>query len=215
MIGSVRLRLRLAFRQPGIPAPVGASELPEVPELEFVAYAEDGRLSGRIRMDGTRLSDMLNDHDEYLLEGVLAERIPDGGTMVVPEILVRREELLLVRATGPRGNKELRTRTIPRGMVLETGPYLVTGNIHASAGIDPLLSFRRRRAMVPLTDASIEYRGVDGPIREYVDAIVVNRDLVDWVRVAEPGAVVPDRADLVSAGMRRPTVSRRMRRPTL
>lgn len=208
MIGSarLRLRLRLVLHQPGNAAPVDVSELPEVPELEFVAYAEDGRLSGRIRMDGTRLSDMLNNHDEYLLEGVLAERIHDAGTMVVREILVKREELLLVHAAGPRGDQELRIRTIPRGMTLEIGPYRVTGNIHTSAGIDPLLSFRHRRAMVPLTDASIEYRGVDGPVREEVDTIIVNRNLVDWVRVAEPGAVTLNRAGRVSAGMRRPTL---------
>lgn len=206
MIGSVGNRLRLVFRQPGVPAPRLDALVPDVPELEFVAYAEDGRLSGRIRMDGARLSDMLNAHDEYLLEGVLAERIPEGGTMVVSEIVVSRDELLLVHATGPRGDHGLRTRTIARAMAIQMGPYLVTGDVHAGAGIDPLLFFRRRRPMVPLTNASIQYITANGPVHEYVDAIVVNRDLVDWVRVAEPGAVARDQGDLAAGRLGRRTI---------
>ena len=205
MIGNVQRRLRLVLRQPGASAPAATPATPEVPEVEFVAYVENGRLSGRIRMDGARLSDMLNDHDEFLLEAVLAERIPDGGATPLPELLVRREELLLVHATGPRGNRGLRTRTIARAMTLRSGPFLVTGDVHAGPGIDPLLFFRRRRPMVPLTDASIEYSTADGPVCEYVDAIVVNRDLIDWVRVAEPGAVSRDQVEVPSDRLRRPT----------
>ncbi len=205
MIGNVHRRLRLVLRQPEASAPVAPPETPDVPELEFVAYVENGRLSGRIRLDGARLSDMLNDHDEFLLEAVLAERIPDGGATPVPEILVRRDELLLVHATGPRGDRELRTRTIARAMTLKSGPYLVTGDVHAGPGIDPLLFFRRRRPMVPLTDASIQYSTANGPVCEYVDAIVVNRDLLDWVRVAESGAVARDQVEVPSDRLRRPT----------
>src|SRR4029077_5912408 len=114
-------------------------------EVEFVAYAEDGRLSGRIRLDTSRLSDMLNDHDEFLLEDVLAERLPEGGTMVVPEFLVQRDELVIVHAMGPRGDRSRRHRTAARAVPLRAGPYLVSGDIHAAPGIDPLIYFRRRR----------------------------------------------------------------------
>lgn len=206
MIGSVGNRLRLVFRQPGVPAPIPETETLDVPELEFVAYAEDGFLSGRIRMDSARLSDMLNEHDEYLLQDVLAEQIPDGVTTLIAEFLVRRDELLLVHATGPRGDRELRTRTIARAMTIQTGPYLVTGDVHTSAGIDPLLFFRRRRPMVPLTNASIQYSTATGPVCRDVDAIVVNRDLVDWVRVAEPGAVARDQGDLAAGQLSRPSI---------
>lgn len=205
MIRSVGNRLRLVLHQPGTPAPFEPPEAPDLPELEFVAYAEDGRLSGRIRIDTGRLSDMLNEHDEYLLVEVLAEPIPQGGTIMIPEILVRRDELLLVHATGPRGEKGLRTRTIPRAMVIQSGPFLVTGDVHAGAGIDPLLYFRRRRPMVPLTNASIEYVTAMGPVCEYVDATVVNRDLIDWVRVAEPGAVARDQVETSRARLGLPT----------
>ena len=38
-------------------------------EVDFVAYAEDCLLFGRTILGGGRLSDMLNDHDEYVLPG--------------------------------------------------------------------------------------------------------------------------------------------------
>jgi len=184
MIGAFGRRLHLSLRQPDsddAPAPVGNDDA-GLPEVDFVAYAEDGRLSGRIHLDTSRLSDMLNDHDEFLLEDVLAERLTESGTMVVPEFLVKRDELILVQATGPRGDRSRRTRTAPHAIALRAGPYLVTGDIHTAYGIDPLLFFRRRKAMVPLTDATIEYRTMEGTVRESAGTIIVNRDQLDWVK---------------------------------
>jgi len=189
MIRAIGRRLRLVLHQPdelGTVRPVGA-ENHGLPEVEFVAYAEDGRLSGRIRLDASRLSDMLNNHDEFLLEDILAERLPDGGTMLLPEFLVRREELILVHATGPRGDRAQRTRTVTHGIALRAGPYLVNGDLHAAPGMDPLVFFRRRRPMVPLTDATVEYRAVESPVQEFAGTIVVNRDHIDWVRETEDG----------------------------
>ena len=191
MIGAFGRRLRLVLRQPDdVEPPVEINdETAGLPEVEFVAYAEDGRLSGRIRLDTSRLSDMLNDHDEFLLEDVLAEHLPEGGTMVVPEFLVRRDELVLVHAMGPRGDRSRRHRTAARTVTLRAGPYRVTGDIHAAPGIDPLVFFRRRRPMVPLTDATIEYRTAEGSVREFAGTIIVNRELLDWVTEVE-GTVV-------------------------
>ncbi|MEO8462188.1 MAG: hypothetical protein ABI555_03170, partial [Chloroflexota bacterium] len=158
------------------------------PELEFFAYGEDGRLSGRIRLDASRISDILNAYDEYLLLDVLATSYTDRTELRLPEILVRRDELLLVHASGPRGDEKLRMRTVERGMTMKLGRYLVSGNVHAPRGVDPFIDFRHRREMVPLTDAVIEFNSPDGPIFEVADTVVVNRTLVDWVRPLEAGA---------------------------
>lgn len=160
----------------------GAADLPEI---DFVAYSTSERLSGRVRLDSARLTDMLNAHLEYVLVDALAERLPEGGSMVVPEILVGRHELALVRAGGPRGDRSLRIPTTTHRLVLRTGRYLVAGRLHSIAGEDPLAALRARDPMVPLTDAAIMFRVGPDIVEEPGGTIVVNRDLVEWVRRGE------------------------------
>jgi hypothetical protein len=176
VIGTIGSRLRLVLRQPS------DSEAVELPEVDFVAYSTSERLSGRIRLDSARLTDMLNTHQEFILVDALAERLPEGGSMVVPEILVRRDELALVRAGGPRGDRNLRVPTKAHRVVLRSGRYVVAGRHHSSNGEDPLAALRRRDPMFPLTDAVILFRVGANVVEEPGGTIVVNRDLVDWVR---------------------------------
>lgn len=194
VIGSLGSRLRLVMRQPGAGGPEAVGEGDGQPEIAFVAYTSDERLSGRVRLDASRLSDMLNDHDEYLLVEALAERLPRGGSLVVSEILVRRGELPLVHAFGPRGDRTQRVPTQRHRIVLRAGRYLVSGRLHSGRGEDPLASLRARRPMVPLTDAMIEFRRGMDVVQEPGGTIVVNREHVDWVRQGLPlpgGAEVP------------------------
>ncbi len=172
------------LRQPGLPgrAAAGTDALGGLPEIDFVAYSTSERLSGRVRLDSARLTDMLNAHHEYVLVDALAERLPEGGSIVVPEILVGRHELALVRAGGPRGDRALCVPTTTHRLVLRTGRYLVAGRLHSTAGEDPLAALRARDPMVPLTEAAIMFRVGSDIVEEPGGTIVVNRDLVDWVR---------------------------------
>jgi len=179
VIGSIGSRLRLVLRQPG------STDEADLPEIEFVAYSTSERLSGRVRLDAARLTDMLNAHREYILVDALAERLPEGGSMVVPEILIRRYELALVRVGGPRGDRALRIPTAKHRLVLRSGRYLIAGRLHSNHGEDPLAALRRRDPMVPLTDASIMFRVGTDIVEEPAGTIVVNRDLVEWVREGE------------------------------
>jgi hypothetical protein len=186
-------RLRLVLRQPDGGLAVSGPDADGLQEVDLVAFAPHGRLSGRIRLDRARLSDMLNEHDEFKLVGVLAMHLPEGQSRVIRELVITRPELYLVHAGGPRGDRAQRTPTVPRAITVRCGPYSVTGDVHSPPGIDPLRFFQRRQVMVPLTDAVVEYRGARGPVQETVDVVVVNRDLVDWVRRAAAVAA-PDPA---------------------
>lgn len=205
MIGTIGSRVRLVLRQPPAGATGGHDDAAgdragadrdggDQPEIDFVAYTSDERLSGRVRLDSSRLSDMLNVHDEYVLVDALAERLPRGGSMVVSEILVRRDELPLVYASGPRGDRAQRVPTQTHRLVMRCGRYLVAGRLHSGYGEDPLASLRARSPMIPLTEAAIEFRRGAEIVREPFGTIVVNRELVDWVREGEPrgdGSDVP------------------------
>ena len=159
------------------------------PLVDFVAYAEDCVLSGRVRLSAQRMTDLLNDHDEIQLVDVMVQRLRDAGSLEVPEVLVRRDEILFVHAAGPRGEAHRRRRVLMHPLAMQLGPYRVRGYLHALPGSPPLVALRSRQSMVPLTDAWIEYD--DGSVhhRHHVGAIVVNRDHVDWIAPDQDGAM--------------------------
>jgi hypothetical protein len=185
MIESFGRRLRIVFGRGGAgpssaPETSSASE-PSGQDLEFVAYGEDCVLSGLVRMSTDRLTDMLNEHDEYVLVDVLLERLDDGVGLEVKEVVILRDDLLLVHATGPRGNLARRHRTKIHPVALQVGPYHIRGHLHASPGRDPIQQLRRRKAMVPLTDATIDYQSGASRQHRSVGALVVNRAQIDWI----------------------------------
>jgi hypothetical protein len=94
---------------------------------------------------------------------------------------VRRDELLVVQATGPRGARERRQRTRPHPVAVKIGPYLVRGLLHALPTADPFVALRRRPPMVPLTDGSISYTVAGSTVVRRADTIIVNRAVIDWV----------------------------------
>ena len=146
-------------------------------------------LSGRVRLSSERMTDLLNDHDEIQLVDVMVQRLRDAGSLEIPEVLVRREEILFVHAAGPRGVANRRRRVLMHPLAMQLGPYKVRGYLHALPGSPPLVSIRNRQSMVPLTDAWIEYD--DGSVhhRHHVGAIVVNRDHIDWITPDQDGAM--------------------------
>jgi hypothetical protein len=175
------------------PAEAPLEPTPSRPEIEFVGYAEDCRIFGYMRLDADRLTDTLNSHDAYPLVDAVAVGLEDGRAIAVGQIAIYRDELLAVRAAGPRGNAGRRARVRPFPVTLQTGPYTVHGYVHALPGADPLLHVRRRKPMVPITDAWIEYTTANEHQRGRVGTLIVNRELLDWIVLSDDEAVcLPD-----------------------
>ena len=174
-----RVRMAMGGRNDEPDAAPTSTPLP--PEVEFVGYAEDCLLVGHIRLDAARLSDLLNDHDEFELVDVRVESLAGDRAVEVHDVVVQRDELLAVHAVGPRGERERRVRTTQHPLALQVGPYEVHGYLHALPGVDPISSFRHRRTMVPLTEARIEYEQGGVRRRQRAATVVINRHQVDWV----------------------------------
>jgi hypothetical protein len=172
----------------------------DAPLIRFMAYGVHERVFGWVRLRADRLTDLLNAHDELHLSEVEIESLEDGITRSVDEIVIQRRELMAVHATGPRGDSALRQRTRTHAMAIQSGNYLIGGHLHADPGADPLASVSGRPAMLPLTDAWIEYWSGGERRHQATGTIVVNRDEVDWIRV-----VTDD--DLIGGGLR-PTPTR-------
>ena len=162
-------------------------------EVEFVAYGKDFVVSGQIKVDADRLTDLLNGHDEYLLTDALLERRDEALESEVRQFLVRRDEVLLVHAMGPRGSTGRRRRTRAHPVAMRIGPYDIRGYLHALPGADPIQGIRRRETMVPLTDAWIDDQFGAVRQRRRVGTLVVNRDHIDWiVPAADDEVEMPD-----------------------
>lgn len=200
MIDRMPRRLRVAFRRADAPADTSLETAVDTStrsagpdggaEVDFVAYGEDCVLSGRTRLDDDRLTDMLNANDEYALIGVTVERFDGGPSIEVADVVVPRDELSMVHASGPRGDADRRQRTAQQYVAIKMGPYSIRGFYHALPGTDPVTAIRRRKPMVPITGARIEYT-LGGEARQArVDTLIVNRDQIEWIE-----AVEPDRAD--------------------
>lgn len=175
-------------------------------EIEFVAYAEDCLIRGRVDLEGERLSDMLNARQTVSVRGAVAEALDDGRMLPIDALDLERGEILAVEALGPRGNASRRVRTRSHRMQVKIGPYLVLGYLHTLPGGDPAASSTHQPPFVALTDATVVWTEAGTSRAEDVGALLVNRDRAAWIRATEEEAVafpnVPARP--VAPGARAP-----------
>jgi hypothetical protein len=158
MIEILGRKMRLVFQQPSALLAEPEALPPTSPRIDFSAWAEDCRLYGSLDLDGDRLSDMLNLYDELILVDVLAQGLDGGPITEIAELSINRDEILLVEASGPRGNPTRRRHLRPVPISVQLGEFGVRGNVHVTPGADPMVALSRRPPIVPLTGAQVSYR---------------------------------------------------------
>ena len=166
-------------------------EAPPVPAVELTVYAGDSVAFGRLALNGDRVTDLMNERTEFEFVDTCLESLDDGHELLVRSVYVARDEIFAVAVAGPRGDPARRRRTRPIPLALRVGRYDVRGNIHIVPGTDPIIGFRRRRVMVPLTEATIEFDAPEGRRVSRYGTILVNRDLTDWIGTATRSDVRP------------------------
>lgn len=172
--------LRLRFVPAIEPAKDGEGDL----DIEFVAYGHESVLSGMLRLDADRLTDLLNASDELDLLDVVCLGL-DGGLAQADRVVVPRGELVAVKAGDPRGRPSLRRPTRQVAVVATAGRYVMHGYVHGRPGADPMIHLGRRPAMIPLTDATIAYDTPTGWRQDVASTLIVNRDTADSMRLAK------------------------------
>jgi hypothetical protein len=180
--------------QPGPPAANAerpALEAPLVPMVELTVYAGDSVAFGWLALTADRVTDLMNDRTEFEFVDTFLQSLDDSHGLQVRTVVVARTEIFAVAVAGPRGDPTRRTRTRPMPVEVHVGRYDVSGNIHVVPGTDPIIGFRRRRMMVPLTEATIEFDAPDGRQHSRSGTILVNRDLTDWIGPATRSDVRP------------------------
>jgi hypothetical protein len=184
--------LRVAFQAPRtVDAEPPTIEAPPVPAVELTVYAGDSVAFGRLALAGDRVTDLMNDRTEFEFVDACLESLDDGHELLVRSVYIARDEIFAVAVAGPRGDPTRRRRTRPIPVELRVGRYDVSGNIHIVPGTDPIIGFRRRRVMVPLTEATIEFDAPEGRRISRYGTVLVNRDLTDWIGTATRSDVRP------------------------
>jgi hypothetical protein len=183
-------RLRLVF---GLDDPSADTDAPDTTgEVhDFVAYAADCRVFGQLPLHPGRFSDLLNAHEEFELVNVQLESLADGHVVTEPSVVLARDDLIAVHASGVAGQSSVRTQTRAHRIVVRSDPYTIWGEIHALPGSDPIASFQHRPPMVPLTNSRIAYElgGVLGQFE--LGTLIVNRELAESVRVVAREPATP------------------------
>jgi hypothetical protein len=170
-------------------APHEPDSVADAPLVGFDAFLPDQRLSGWMRLTADRLTDLLNAHTELALVNVTLERLADRRLEWHERLLVDRRRLIAVRAGGPRGNPALRQQLCLHPLVVQSGPYLIGGYLHARPDLAPLDEIEARPVMIPLSTGRLEY-WTDGRRRDgWVGTIIFNRALADAIEIVSEDAL--------------------------
>ena len=174
-------------------------EPPPPPPLDVTAYTDAAVLRGHLKFIGVaRLTDALNAADSFLLTEVETETLGDGAVTEAAVVRVARDDLVAVAAGGPRGDPSRRVRTQAQPVTIQSGPYELTGHVHALAGADPIGSLKRRRVMVPLTAAQVVFAVAGRPRFDSMDLLIINRDLIDVIHGPHDAPAAPAGPDAVT-----------------
>ncbi|MEA2653239.1 MAG: hypothetical protein QOI37_466 [Chloroflexota bacterium] len=149
--------------------------------IDFVAFAEDCLISGKMTMFGERLTDFMNGQERFRVHHLECESLEDGHLVALDSVSLERRDLLAVVANGPRGSEKQRIPLQTNRLQLSIGPYLILGHVHTAPGSDAMTAVLKREPMIPLTDVTIAYELAGSIVARDVPTIIVNRLLVDWI----------------------------------
>jgi hypothetical protein len=153
--------------------------------VEFVGFAEDCRVEGKVDLPGVRLADLLNRQETITIRDCVVTSTADGHAQAFDELEVSRDELEIVVANGPRGDPSRRLATRPAGVAMQLGPYSAAGFMHGPPAANPVRGFYNRPVMVALTDAILEYRFCSEPVEERFGTVLINRHRADSLHLLE------------------------------
>jgi len=161
-------------------------------EVEFVGFADDCRVEGRVELECARLADQLNSRPTIVVHDAVLVSTADGHSKRFEELEIALDDLDIVVASGPRGDPKRRLATKPNGVKVKLGPYSAEGFMHAPPTANPVQGFGNGAAMVAITDAVLEYEYCEEQVSQWYRTLLVNRDLAVSLRaVTNAGGLQP------------------------
>jgi len=169
--------------------------------VPFIGYTLGRRFIGYVECAGERLTDLMNRTESVVIREAYVESFDDETVVNLGDGEVDRSILYAVETSGGRGEGTQRIQTVRHRLQVQIGPYSALGLLHAGPGQMPLPYLTSPGPMIPLSDATLGYAKRGALTLRDVGTLIVNRDLLDWVRAGDdeaaafPGVrVVADRA---------------------
>ncbi len=156
--------------------------------IPLIGYALGRRLIGYVECEGERLTDLLNRSESVVIREAFVESFEDGTVTNLGDGEVDRSILYAVETGGGRGEGAQRIYTVRYRLQVQLGPYTALGLLHAAPGQMPLPYLHSRGPMIPLSDSTLAYASHGAMSLRDVGTLIVNRDLLDWVRASEDDA---------------------------
>lgn len=164
----------------------------DAPLIGFDAFTLDFRVFGWVRLTADRLTDLLNAHDEVELVNAQVRDLAYGETELIDGLVVKRTDLVAVRAGDPRGDPARRERTRLHALAVRCGPYRIGGFFHARPDGAPLTELNARPPIVPLSLAWIEHWRDGRRDGDWAGTILFNRLLADAIEVVSDEEIALD-----------------------
>ena len=156
--------------------------------IPLIGYALSSRYIGYVECAGERLTDLLNRTDTIVLRDAFVESFEADTVVNMGEGEVERSRLYVVEASGGGGEEARRIHLVRHRLQVQLGPYSALGLLHAMPGQMPLPYLGARGPMIPLSDATLGFTTGTGLHMRDVGTLIVNRDLLDWVRASDEEA---------------------------
>jgi hypothetical protein len=160
-------------------------------EIDFIGFADDCRVEGKVDLEDSRLADLLNKSNAIVVRDVLLISTLDGHTKNFDKLEIERDELNIVIASGPRGDPKRRLSTRPSGVAMKLGPYSAEGFMHAPPTANPIAGLHTRPTMVAMTDVVLQYEACGEAVSQWYRTVLVNRELAISMRAVSAPAAAP------------------------
>jgi hypothetical protein len=155
----------------------------------FIGYSIGRRYIGHVDCGGDRLVDLFNGGGSVVIRDAFVESFDDDTVSHVGDVTVDRSILYAIEMDDRRGDEARAIHAVDhRRIHVRLGPYSALGLLPEAADQLALPLFDPSGPMIRLSDATIGYEGGGVPHLRDVGSLVVNRELMDWVRAGDEDA---------------------------
>lgn len=155
--------------------------------VPFIGYAQGRRFIGYVESDGGRLAETLNLSGSILVRDAFVESFEDETVANLGDGEIDRSIVYAVEPGGGRTDGTRRIHTVHQRLQVQLGPYSALGLLHSPDQMT--LPIHDHGPMISLTDVTLGFTKRGALVLRDVGDLIVNRDLLDWVRAGESDAL--------------------------